>query len=360
MTTTELTEKRIGSRREPYRGAETAAVYSDTTKEFRALLSGVGVYDLAWRAKLLVTGRDRVRWLNGMITNNVRDLPVGHGVYSFVLTPQGRILGDLYTYNRGDFLVLDTDQSQVENLAALLRRYIIMDKVEIADAADKMRAIGMAGPSSRELLGKLGLSLHEMTPLQVVDTNWGGIPASMVRGDLPESESYEVWLDPASVSRLWQELVNAGAQPAGSNALELLRIANGVPCYGQDIRERDLPQETEQSRALNYVKGCYIGQEIVERIRSRGAVHRKFTGFRIDGPLPPAGSKAQVDGKDIAEITSTASLPVADRSLGVALGYVRREALRPGTRIDLGDAKATATDLPFPEVFASREAQQND
>ncbi|HEX6503933.1 MAG TPA: folate-binding protein [Terriglobales bacterium] len=353
MSTTELTEKRMASRRERYHGAETVAVYSDTAQEFQALLSGVGVYGLAWRAKLLVTGRDRVRWLNGMITNNVRDLPVGHGVYSFVLTPQGRILGDLYTYNRGDFLVLDTDQSQVENLVALLRRYIIMDKVEIADAADKLSALGVAGPSSRELLGRLGISLQEMTPLQVVDTTWGGIQTSIVRGDLPESESYEVWLDPANVSRLWQELINAGAHPVGSNALELLRIANGVPCYGQDIRERDLPQETEQSRALNYIKGCYIGQEIVERIRSRGAVHRKFTGFRIEGPLPPAGSKAQVEGKDIAEITSTASLPVGNGNLGVALGYVRREALDPATQIDIGDTKAIVADLPFKDVFAS-------
>ncbi len=338
-------------RREVYRGAQTAAVYADTRSEFGACVNGIAVYDLNWRTKFLVTGRDRVRWLNGMITNNVRDLPAGHGVYSFLLTPQGRILGDLYAYNRGDFLVLDTDRSQAENLLTILRRYIIMDQVEIANADDKLSAIGIAGPKSREMLNKIGINLSEVKPLQVVEVNWRDVSLTVVGGDLPNLESYEIWLDPGGINRLWQEFVSAGAVPAGSNAFELLRIACGIPRYGQDIRERDLPQETEQMRALSFTKGCYIGQEIVERIRSRGAVHRSFTGFRMDGPLPSPGTKIQVDGKEIAEITTSATLPAKSGELAVALGYVRREALAPGKQIEIGTAKATLADVPFKEAF---------
>jgi aminomethyltransferase len=352
MAETELTDKVAGLRREQYRGAETTAVYSDTAEEFRALISAVGVYELNWRTRLRVSGKDRVRWLNGMITNNVRDLPVGQGIYNFLLTAQGRIQGDLYVYNRGEYLVLDTDQFQAENLLTLLRRYIITDKVEIA-RDENLAAIGVAGPNSSELLKKLGIELPDLSALQLAVTTWRDVALTVVRGDLPQVDSYEIWLDSANITQLLQEIINAGGTPAGSNAVELLRIACGIPAYGQDIRERDLPQETGQERALNFIKGCYIGQEIVERIRSRGAVHRKFTGFKIDGLLPALGSKAQANGKEIAEITSAAVLPLANGELAVALGYVRREACPAGTEIEIGAAKATVTEVPFTEVFAA-------
>ena len=352
MAEAELTEKTAGLRREHYRGAETVAVYSDTAQEFGALIYGAGIFDLSWRTRLIVGGRDRVRWLNGMISNNVRDLPVGQGIYNFVVTPQGRIQADLYAYNHGEYLVLETDHSQAENLLTLLRRYIIMDKVEIA-TDDKTAGIGVAGPQSSELLKRVGLQLPELGPLQFTESTYRDSPATIIRGDLPEGDSYEIWLDSAKMPQLSQDLVNHGGTPAGLNAVELLRIACGIPAYGQDIRERDLPQETGQDRALNFVKGCYIGQEIVERIRARGAVHRKFTGFRIDGSLPPVGTKAQAGGKEIAEITSAAVLPLSEGALPVALGYVRREVCPPGTEIQVGEAKARVTELPFAEVFAS-------
>jgi folate-binding protein YgfZ len=355
MATSELTEKLAGARREQYRGADTAAVYSDTRTEFRALTHDAGVYALSWRAKLIVSGKDRVRWLNGMVTNNVRDLPAGHGVYSFLLTPQGRILGDLYTFSRGEFLVIDTDLSQVESLRAVLQRYIIMDKVEIASGAEQLGSIGVAGPKSTELLNKVGIRGEELQPLQLVNSTLNGVAVTIVRGDLPNVAGYELWFDPVHSDGLWNNLVSAGAVPVGSQAFELFRIACGVPRYGLDIRERDLPQETEQLRALNFTKGCYIGQEIVERIRSRGAVHRKFTGFKIEGPLPAPGTKAQMNGKDVAEITSAAVLPTENGEMAVALGYVRREAVSVGTQIEIGNAKGTAEELPFAAVFASSQ-----
>jgi aminomethyltransferase len=267
------------------------------------------------------------------------------------LNPQGHILGDLYAYNRGDSVIIDTDRSQSEKLLATFDHYIIMDDVEVANASDRLAAVGLTGPKSRAVLGAAGFQISEMETLQFVDVTWRNLPVTMVRGDNSSVESYELWLSPDGVTALRDALNKAGAVSIGSEALELLRIAAGIPRYGQDIRERDLPQETEQLRAIHFSKGCYIGQEIVERIRSRGNVHRKFTGFEVVGALPAPGTKIQVDGRDIGEITSTASLPFDGGERLVALGYIRREMSAPGKEFQVGDARLAVAALPFSEVF---------
>ena len=319
--------------------------------EFEALLSGCGFYDLSSRVKIALTGGDRVRWLNGMVTNNIRDLAAGHGVYAFLLNPQGHILGDLYAYNRGDSLMIDSDQSQSEKLLATFDHYIIMDDVEVANVSDKLSAIGVTGPKSREVLRAAGFEIPNIEPLQFADMTWRNVRITVVRGDGAAVESYELWSSPDQVTSIRDALTNAGAMPVGANALELLRVASGIPRYGQDIRERDLPQETEQQRALHFSKGCYIGQEIVERIRSRGNVHRKFTGFEVEGALPAVGTKIQADGRDIGEITSVASLPFAGGDRSVALGYIRRELTTPGKQFQVGATRLSIANLPFSEVF---------
>jgi folate-binding protein YgfZ len=330
-----------------YLGAATAIDFGDVRGEFAALISECGVYDLGWRAKIALTGGDRIRWLNGMVTNNIRDLAAGHGLYAFLLNPQGHILGDLYAYNRGDSLLVDTDRSQLEKILATFDHYIIMDDVEVANVSDQLTAIGIAGSKAREILRAAGLECPGLAPLELNNLTGQPSAVTLVRSDNESVERFELWLSPTEVGALWERLVSTGARPVGTAALELLRIAAGIPRYGQDIRERDLPQETEQQRALNFSKGCYIGQEIVERIRSRGGVHRKFTGFQLDGALPAPGTKIQADGKDIGEITSAASLPAAGGDRPVALGYVRREIAVPGRVLDAGDSKLTVAGLPF-------------
>jgi folate-binding protein YgfZ len=327
------------------------ADFGNVRAEFQALLSGCGVYDRSARAKITLTGGDRVRWLNGMVTNNIRDLAPGRGAYAFLLNPQGHILADLYAYNRGDSLMIDADQSQLEKLLSTFDHYIIMDDVEVANVSDKLTALGIAGPRVREVLRAAGFEISELEPLQFVDVPWQNVAVSVVRGDNPSVESYELWLSPDQVTVLRDALTKAGAAPVGTAALELLRIAAGIPRYGQDIRERDLPQETEQERALHFSKGCYIGQEIVERIRSRGNVHRKFTGFEIQGELPALVSKIQSDGRDIGEITSVASLPLAGGERAVALGYMRREVAAPGKQFQVGNTRLSLAALPFSKIF---------
>jgi folate-binding protein YgfZ len=335
-----------------YRGARTAARFADPQAEFAALLSGCGVYDLGFRARISLTGGDRVRWLNGMVTNNIRDLAAGRGVYAFLLNPQGRILGDMVVYNRGENLVVETDRSQVEEILATFDHYIIMDDVEVADISTEQTALGLAGPKSRAVLNAAGIEVPELQPLQMITPqckcDCGCIECTVVRGEDAGHESYEIWLAPQDVYKTWQALLAAGATPAGSEALEMQRIVAGVPLYGVDIRERDLPQETEQMRALNFNKGCYVGQEIVERIRSRGNVHRKFTGFLLEGAAAiAAAAKITSDEKEVGEVTSVATLPAPSGDQTVALGYIRREVGVPGREVTIGAAKATVVQLPL-------------
>jgi folate-binding protein YgfZ len=335
-----------------YRGVTTAARFRDVHDEFSALLHGCGIYDLGFRARIALTGADRVRWMNGMVTNNVRDLPAGHAIYAFLLNPQGRILGDMHVLNMGETLLVETDRSQVEKIIATFDHFIIMDDVEIKNLSDEQTALGLAGPKARKLLNAAGIILPEMQPLQVITPqckcDCGCVECTVIRGEDPHYESYEIWLAPKDVYQSWQALLAAGATPVGSEALEMQRVSVGIPLYGADIRERDLPQETEQMRALNFNKGCYVGQEIVERIRSRGNVHRKFTGFLAEGAASiAAGAKIVSGEKEVGEVTSVAVLSTPSGERTVALGYIRREVGVPGREVTIGTAKAVVIPVPL-------------
>jgi len=325
----------------------TPADYGDVRTEFHALLSGCGVYDLSWRAKISLTGGDRVRWLNGMVTNNVRDLAPSHGVYAFLLNAQGHIQADLYAFNRGESLLVDVERSQRDMVLQLFDHYIIADDVEVADISDKLTAIGLTGPESHNVLERAGLAGPELTWLQFADLTWQQQPITLLHSGEEAKESWQVWTAPEHFTALWDALVKAGATPAGASALNLFRIARAIPQFGEDIRDKDLPQETGQTRALNFTKGCYLGQEIVERIRSRGAVHRQFTAFLVEGPLPAPGAKIQVgnDEKEVGEITSSADLPLPAGNRAVALGYLRREAVNKN--LCAGTSALTPATIPI-------------
>lgn len=339
MAATPLQERlrAAGARFGEFAGAETALSFASLEPEYRALHEGCAVFDLGWRAKILATGADRIRWFNGMVTNDIRDLAPSHGVYSFLLNAQGRILGDMYVFHRGEYVLVDTDREQASKMIETFDKFIIMDDVELSDASEKLTAIGVRGPKSKDVLAKTGVAVPALQPLEVADLTWRGMGISLVAGE--QANEYQIWVAAPHAAAVWDALLEAGATPIGIEALELARIAVGIPRYGVDIRERDLPQETEQYRALNFNKGCYVGQEIVERIRSRGQVHRRFTRFEVEGEVA-AGTKIRAGGKDVGEITSVASLPGGRR---VALGYARREAL--GGELTAGEARLRAQEL---------------
>ena len=333
----------------PSTASGAAGDLGDARAEFQSLLSGCGLYDLSGRAKIAVTGGDRVRWMNGMVSNNVRDLAVGRGVYAFLLNAQGHIQADLYVFQRGDSLLVDTERSQLEKVLQLFDRYIIADDVEVSDTSGTLSALGVTGPVARAVLERAGIAVPDLAPLELCtpkcDCACDCLQCTLVRGDDSAGTSYEIWLTPDKVKSTWDALLAAGATAVGGDALNLFRISRGIPRFGVDIRERDLPQETGQTRGLNFTKGCYLGQEIVERIRSRGAVHRMFGAFAVEGALPEAGAKIVAGEKEVGEITSSAILPLAGGDRAVALGYLRREG--SGKELRAGAAKLTAASVPI-------------
>lgn len=354
MDRTPLYERLVsaGAQVGEYCGVETALSFGDAKAEYETLLSGCAVYDLGWRAKIVLTGSDRMRWANGMVTNNVRDLPDGRGNYSFMLNAQGRIQADLYVYNMGDHLMVDTEWWQKAKILELFDKFIIMDDVEVADISEKLTAVAVQGPKALATLRAMGLTIaDEVEPLKVEQMVWDGVGISVTRMASNVAQTYEIWLASENASKLWDALIAAGAKPVGTDALEMFRVAAGVPRYGVDITEKHIPQETEQMHALHFSKGCYLGQEIVERVRSRGAVHRHFTGFKVNGPAPHNGAEAQIQGKKVGEITSAFRVPVNAHEETLALGYVRNESGVPGTKLRVEGSEAEVQEPPFKEAL---------
>jgi len=290
-------------------------------------------------------------------------LQEGAGNYNFFLSVQGRIQGDATIFAEPGALLIETAASQVPNLIALLDRFIIMDDVELADATGSRSGLLVAGPKAASLLAQLGLNVDDLATLHQRTTKWNSTQISVLRNDSPLIPRFELWADPNPISKLFEALQNAGATLCDAQSLEWLRILEGTPLYGTDIRDRELPQETGQNRALHFAKGCYLGQEIVERIRSRGNVHRTFSAFRLDGQLPPTGTPIEADGKQVGELTTIAAIPVPTDDatvLQLALGYIRREALDRSLPLHYPGGTAIPVALPFSAAAPSAPQSASD
>ena len=315
-----------------YLGAMTPHQLDAPQTETGALLFGAAAHDLGWLHRIAVRGEDRFRWLSGMVTNGVETLPEQAGAYNLVLNAQGRIQGDCYLWRTGDALELEVTAEQSEALLAHLDRFIIMDDVELTPIAAQS-ALGIAGPHADAILEKLGLPV----PAELSGETGAveGIPIQVFRGYGTVVPHYALWADLEQIPALWQMLLAAGATAVGAGSLEILRVAEGIPAYGIDIQSRDLAQETAQERALSFTKGCYLGQEIVERIRSRGQVHRHLRSLELipDGSaeLPLIGAELRVAGsapeaKPAGTLTSVASLQLPGGHRIFAIAMIRAEA----------------------------------
>ncbi len=326
-----------------FAGVLTPARFSAPEQELLALHTGAGVYDLGWRARLRITGEDRVRWLNGMVTNTVRDLQPGCLAYTFLLNAQGRIQGDGDIYALPDALLLATDQAQLGRLQAHLDRFIIMDDVELAPEL-AITGVGIAGPGSQSVLATLGLLPD--APVAAPALGEFVQHGSMLLAQ-EQPGQYVLWISEAAALPTWTHLVAAGATPCGIEAVEALRVLLGTPRYGADIHEKSLAQETGQTRALNFNKGCYLGQEIVERIRSRATVHRAIRSFQLEGDTPLPGAVLTAPGTDPAkapapagELTSITTISLPGLPGSHALGTIRTEAA--GAVLSYSGGRATA------------------
>lgn len=317
---------------------------------YEALQVSAAWLDLSGRGKIRATGEDRARLLHAMTTNHVQQLKPGDGCYAFFLTAQGRILADVNILCRGDEFLLDTEPETREKVYQHLDKYIIVDDVALADLTADTATIAIEGPDAAHVLERIG------APAPVGDysnVEWG--TSLIVRTTSTGSPGYFIFVPTLEKSSLIEKLESAGAVHADAEAANIVRLEHGRPRYGDDISERYLPQETNQMHALHFNKGCYLGQEIVERVRSRAQIHRRLLPLHIETRLAPApGTKLQSGGKDAAEITSAAFSPALQKT--VALAYVRLDS-KPGDTLQLGEISATvlaAQAPPTPEQIHSR------
>jgi len=296
--------------------------------ELDAILRRAAIAPVSDRAFLRVTGSDATRWLNGMVTNSVQALQPGEGCYAFLLNAQGRILGDCTIYREIDpaepaSFLLQTATSQLQTVQQHLDHFIIMDDVELTPAFADETSLLILGPDAPARLNAIGLPAPDALRLVHADSPHG--PVLLLT---PHATAFELRADTATISGIVADLRSTGVSEISTEALEVLRLLEGRPLYGRDITEKYLPQETNQPQALHFNKGCYLGQEIVERIRSRGQVHRLLTPLTLTGNLPTDfPTPLEADGKPVGEITSAALVPLPGGDQLLALGYVRREAL---------------------------------
>ena len=284
------------------------------TEGYEALRHGAAWIDLSARGRILARGRDRARLLHAITTNEVKKLVPGSGCYAFLLTPQGRIQADLNLFCFADHLLIDTEPETREKVHLHIKRYIIADQVELEDVTATTSCIGIEGPAAVEVLGQLGAPLPEG---EYGHLPWGDrTVAAVTATGQPGARIFS-----SSATELIASLEAAGVRRATAEDVRQVRIENGKPRYGEDIRETTLPQESQQMHAVSFNKGCYIGQEIVERIRAMGHVNKKLMRVELQGDtVPDPGSKVTVDGNE-AEVTSAVKAPGTGGI--VALAYVR-------------------------------------
>jgi folate-binding protein YgfZ len=289
-----------------------------------ALREGAAWLDLSGRGRIRMTGEDRVRLLHAMCTNDVQHLAPGAGCYTFFLNAQGRILADANVLCHSGALLLDTEPEAREFLLGHIDRYIIADDVALEDATAATAAVGLEGPKAEAALAAAGAPAPEAGCAHVA---WGD--RLVVRASTTGMPGFAILTAPQDREALLRTLEAAGAVAATPAAARTVRIEAGKPRYGEDITDRFLPHETQLLHAVHFTKGCYLGQEIVERVRSRGGVHRFLVRMELEAGEPPvAGTPVLADDKTLGEITSAAYSPSSGKV--AALGYVRLEEIKPG------------------------------
>ena len=340
-------------------GVEVVDHYGDHLAEHAALRDLAGVLDLSFRGRLCLTGADRQRFLNGQVTNNVKDLAVGEGCYAALVTAKGKFQSDLNIYILPNEILLDVEPGLSQAVTLRLEKYIIAEDVQVVDAVPHYGLLSVQGPKAESVVTSLSLGLSlpikPMSFTTVTDPILGEIycmnqPRLVTKG-------FDLFVPTTALRTVADKLLAAaktvGGRACGWHALEMARIEAGIPRYGADMDETNLaPEAGIDARMISYTKGCYIGQEVVARIRTYGQVARTLRGLRLADDLkrlPQRGDKLWHDGKEAGYITSAVASPTFKAN--IALGYVRREHNEAGTELMLqsadGESRVQIVELPF-------------
>jgi folate-binding protein YgfZ len=321
-------------------------VFSDFESEWRAARESVALFDTNWHAITTLTGPDRVRYLNAIVTNNVVALTDGQGILALLLNPQGRILAEFEVYASKDKLTLLSHASVRDRTNATLDKYIIMDDVEMEDATDRLGTIAVEGPRAASVISQAtGVELEHLPEFasREVKINW--VSCRLIRRSHFGNTGAEILAQREHLGVLWRALHGSvqtlDGLAIGMEALNALRLEAGVPWFPLDFNDSVIPHEAAlESTHVSFSKGCYTGQEIVERVRSRGHVNRQRVRLSFSTPkLPVEGTKLRVAGSEAGYVTSAAFSPAAGTAIG--MGYLRREHASGGNVVEFDGGTAT-------------------
>ena len=304
-----------------------------------------------WSGRLLLTGADRRSYLQGVLTNDIEALAPGTGCYAAMLTAQGRMIADMRVLELGDAVLLTLPASVTPAIRDHLERFVFTEDVQVVDISDSRAEIGVCGPQAGDVLARAGLRGNIPAALYgSARVTIAGFEAWLLRSDEAGVPGFDLFVDPGAADAVRNALRVAGAVPVTDQDVETVRIEAGRPRFGVDMDNDTIPLEAGlEDTAISRTKGCYVGQEVIVRVidRGRGRVARRLVGltFDPDAAVPPVAAHIMSGGRDVGRVTSAVWSPALSRP--IALGYVLRDFVEPGTRVDVGGATAQVTTLPF-------------
>ena len=331
-----------------FEGCTLPASFAPLEQEYAAAKERVAVFDTSWHATFRMTGRDRVNYLHAITSANVKALEPGQETLALLLNPQGHILSELEIYVLAESVLVRTHASARERTLATLKKFIIASDVKIEDLTGETGSMAIEGPHSPTVvLQACGVDLGQMPLLSIRDAVVDTIPCQLIRRSHFGAPGAEFIAGREVLPQVWTTLLMAaaaqGGEPIGMSALNALRLEAGVPWYPADFNEAMIPHEAAvETTHVSFNKGCYTGQEIVERVRSRGHVNRKRVPLKFSTSTPPAaGTKLRVNGADVGFISSAAAMPNGQPAIG--MGYVRKEQFASGSVVEFDGGTATVT-----------------
>jgi folate-binding protein YgfZ len=340
-------------------GVDLTGNYGDVHAEHQALWESVGVLDLSFRGRLCLAGADRVRFLHGQVSNDVKALRVGEGCYAALITAKGKMQSDMNIYCLPEELLLDFEPGLTAIVSERLQKYVIADDVQIIDVAPNYGLLNVQGPKAELVIRAVGIGDDlPAKPFEFVrkpETDFGEI--HVMNQPRLGTSGFDLLAATDQVNALKKKLVRAansvGGCECGSEAFEMARVEAGIPRFGADMDETINPLEAGlETRAISFNKGCYIGQEVISRIRTYSEVAKALRGLRLVDDLknlPKKGDKLFHDGKEAGFVSSATASPKLKAN--IALGYVKREVNQPGTELILrmadGESCVRIVELPF-------------
>ena len=326
--------------------------FGDPVAEYHFAREGVALLDTNYHSVFRLSGPDRTRYLNAILTNNIQELGPGQWNSSLLLTPQGHILAEIDVLASAGSLCAISHKAVRTRTAQTLEKFIIMDDVELKDATDSFASLSLIGPKSADIIHTLGFSDPFVAATNAyAEATLGGLHVLLVRRQIADLPQFEIFFERKSALELWRLIRAAvsdqGGRPCGYEAWNSLRLEAGIPWFGYDFDDKYIPHEAGlENTHISFSKGCYTGQEIVERVRSHGHVNRLRVGLEFAGrEVPESGAVLLANEKELGTVTSAANSYLLGKPIG--MGYVRRESASPGTLLQWARGKARVIELPL-------------